>query len=527
MKNKKCLRIVLGIVTTVLLIAFLAILSVKPWVRKKIEAALNEKFSDYTVTIDKVSTSMIPSGIELEGINIRTKTDYGGVIDIKGEIGSIKLKGINLIKAIFKKDLNIRKIIISESTLIGKISCPRDTVIPVVLPLNMRIGIVIFNRINLLVENSANAASYSFTDGVLRLYDVHAGKKDTLSPDIIKLFDFKAKEIVSVSSDSMHTFKASGINYSEALHALDVNSLYILPNYTDYDFTSRYDFQTNRIEAGFSGIHVNDFNIAAFLRSGNLISSSIDIGEMDMKVFRDKRKEFRHVNRPAFQNMIYNYPGAIRIDLISLKKGNVSYTVHAAKANEPGSISFNEINAEIYNITNDSVCKTKNDSLLLKGNALLMGKGRMTILLKARLFDSQNRFSLDGTLSDMEANELNPILEKNAFIYATSGKIDSMNFSFTADNTKASGRLTVLYHGLDIAVKNKQTDDTTAFRERFISFIVNRKVLDSNPIRDKDVREGIIDFERDPEKFLFHYCYRSILSGITSSLVKNTGKINK
>jgi hypothetical protein len=242
---------------------------------------------------------------------------------------------------------------------------------------------------------------------------------------------------------------------------------------------------------------------------------------MDMKAFKDKRKEFRHINKPAFQDMIYNYPDTIRIDLVSLKNGDVIYTEHSAKANEPGSISFNNINAKIYNITNDPHYRTKNDSLILKGTALLMGKGKMTILLKGRNFDTQNTFSLEGTLSDLDAAELNPILEKSAFIYATSGKIDSMYFSFTANNDTATGNLTMLYHGLDIAVKNKQTDDTTAFRERFFSYIVNMKVMDSNPVRGKDPRVGTINYERDPERFLLHYCFQSILTGISSSLVRN------
>jgi len=113
MKSKKYLKTVSGIVITVLLIALLTTLFVKPWVGKKILAALNEENSDYSVTVDKVSTSLIPSGIELEGITIGTKTDYRGVIDLKGEIGSVRLRGIRLIKAIFRKDVNIRKIIIS------------------------------------------------------------------------------------------------------------------------------------------------------------------------------------------------------------------------------------------------------------------------------------------------------------------------------------------------------------------------------------------------------------------------------
>jgi hypothetical protein len=86
--------------------------------------------------------------------------------------------------------------------------------------------------------------------------------------------------------------------------------------------------------------------------------------------------------------------------------------------------------------------------------------------------------------------------------------------------------MTMLYHGLNITIKNKQTDDTTRFRERFISFIANRRILDSNPIRDEKVRVGIIDYERDPERFLFHYCFNSILSGITSSLTNSHKKRN-
>ncbi|HSL86416.1 MAG TPA: hypothetical protein VK861_05745, partial [Bacteroidales bacterium] len=358
-------------------------------------------------------------------------------------------------------------------------------------------------------------------EGYLKFYNLKVEKNDTLSNGIVSQFDFEAEEFAMVSSDSMHTLTTRGIIYASSVNTLRMNSFSVRPNYTDYDFTSRYEFQTSRIEATFSNIYFHNFLIADYFTSGSLMSSWIEIGEMDMNVFRDKRKKFRHINRPAFQDMIYSYDGNIKIDSISLTNGNVTYAEHADEANNPGVISFNEIDARIYNITNDTIYRTESAFLELKADALLMGKGRMTILLKGRIFDRHNTFSMHGTLSDMEADELNPILGENAFIYATSGKIDEMDFSFTADNTKATGRMTMLYHGLDLAIKNKQTGDTTAFRERFISFIANRRVPDSNPFRGQEVREGIIDFNRDPERLLFHYCFRSILSGITSSLQKN------
>jgi hypothetical protein len=120
----------------------------------------------------------------------------------------------------------------------------------------------------------------------------------------------------------------------------------------------------------------------------------------------------------------------------------------------------------------------------------------------------------------MEISELNPILEKNAFVFVTSGKIDAINFNFIANNTKATGNMTMLYHGLEVAIKNKRTDDTTAIKERFMSIIANNKLINSNPVPGDGVRVGIIDYERDPEKSLINYCFKSALTGIKSSLVK-------
>ena len=228
-----------------LLINFVTIVFIDPYVRKKIETTLNERNRDYIITIGKVHILIISSGIKLSGIKIYPKKDYGGILDLYGEITSIKLKGIKLVKAIFNKDINIRKITISESYIKGKIPFPREALTQIVLPVNIRVGIVLFDKINLSVENTANAASYSFKDGVLNLYEVQVEKQDTLSSDIVKQFDFEAKELVSVSSDSMYTYKANGLTYFATSNTLAVTNISIQPNYTDYDFTSNYEFQTS------------------------------------------------------------------------------------------------------------------------------------------------------------------------------------------------------------------------------------------------------------------------------------------
>ncbi len=79
--------------------------------------------------------------------------------------------------------------------------------------------------------------------------------------------------------------------------------------------------------------------------------------------------------------------------------------------------------------------------------------------------------------------------------------------------------MNLLYHDLKIKVINRQTDETTGLKEQLMSFIANMVVIDENPKPGKEVREGIIDFERDPEKFVFNYWVQSILTGVKSSLL--------
>jgi len=519
MKNNY-LKLLLWICLPILLAIFITATVIKHSVRNKIEAMITEKNSAYNLAIDKIDISFLSRGISLERIKIVSDKDSGGMLDLNGEIASMEIKGVKLVKAIFKKEISIRNITVSDSYFKGKISSSGKAGKPIVLPLNIKIDNIVFDKINLSVETDSSAASISIKDCNLVIYAILAEQHDTLSTGILNSLDFSAKELALVSADSMYSYFFSDILYSESSGILDIDSISIQPNSDDYKFTAHYKYQKSRIEAGFNNILVHGFNPAGYIRSGKIISSGVEIRKMNMKVFRDKRKEFHHRNTPVFQDIIYKYPGMIRIDSIALAEGNIMYTEHAMGANEPGFLSFIGTGARIYNITNDTIYKTETGYLKLKAEALLMGKGKVLIELKARLFDKNNTFTVNGNLLNMEAQELNPFLEKTAFIYATSGNINSMNFSLSADNVNAVGKMTFLYTGLDITVKNKKTDETTAIKERIYSILVNRKVMDSNPLPNKEIREGIIDYTRDPEKFLFSYCAKSIMSGIRSSLLK-------
>lgn len=522
------MKIFLKFIVGILIFGFLLLLSTKvfiePWVAKKIQSLLAKSDSNNITKIGKVHISWIPSGLELKNITIRPKSEQIANPNLKGEIESLKISGINLINILFKKDIEINELTISKSNFYGKIPFSGKNKKPIISPLNIRIGKVFFDQIDLEISNTLSAQAISVKDGFLKLYEIQIKKPDTLSLAIFSQFDFQAVEFSTVSADSMYSYQADNIQYSATSNTLMLDSFSIQPNYKGYDFTSRSEYETDCIEVDFSSIFMHDFSAADYLKSRSIVSSYIEIRKMNIDVFRDKRRIFKHTIKPTFQELIYDYPGFLNIDSIGILAGNITYTEHIEEASEPGMIRFNNLGAKLYNISNDTLYKRDTAFFELYVKARLMGKGNLAISLKSRIFDRNNTFSITGNLSEMEAGEINPMLEKNAFVIVTSGTIESMNFSFSANDQKATGKTTVLYHDLYLAVKNKQTDKTTAFKERLISKIANIKVMDSNPIPGNEVRVGIIDYERDPERFLFNYCFKSLMTGIKSSLVKNPEK---
>ena len=511
-------KILIGIAAGMLLVFLLKVFVLEPWVKEKIQSAINTSTGAYFVKIEKVHISFIRSGMELKNISLKSKPKETAGQDITGEIESLSLRGINLIKALFKKDFDIGEVTFFNIKLAGKISMPEESGQAGTSPVNIRVDNLIFDQIDIDIAIDSTAQSYALREGELKISGIRVEKLDSLSPEIIGSLEFDAREFTSVSPDSMYTISARDINYSATSNILAAGIFSVIPNYTYYGFTSRHHFETDRIEALFSRVSVHGFSAVNFFTSGDLISSYIEIGELDMNVFRDKRQEFRHVDKPPLQELIYGYPGNIHIDSIAVLGGGITYREHAREANDFGMISFNDLNAFISRISNDTIYKTKEAFMEVRAEALLMDTARITLLFKAQIYENQNTFSLQGSLAGMEAATLNPILENNAFIFVESGKIDEMNFSLTANNTKATGSLKLLYQDLKIKVVNKQTDETSGLKEQFISFIANMVMINENPKPGNGVRVGIIEFERDPEKFIFNYWVKSILSGVKSSL---------
>jgi hypothetical protein len=222
--------------------------------------------------------------------------------------------------------------------------------------------------------------------------------------------------------------------------------------------------------------------------------------------------------------LIYQYSGKLNVDSLIIKDGTISYTERSPGSLADGTIFFSNIRARIFNISNDPIYKTKDDSLKLFIKSLLMGKGSLTVVIKSKIFEKNNTLYVHGSLHGMDIRDLNPFLEKTEFIHINSGKLNKLNFSFVANNYKSTGQLIVRYNELSIIYMKMKKGLAAALTGMIFNIICNAKILNDNPMPGKELRVGIIDYKRDPERFVINYLLKSVMSGIKSSLQKSAKK---
>lgn len=514
MKRKTLLIGAISLVVVVLILKLTTTLFVEPWLGNRLESHFNDTSEKYRITVGPIHLRPLFAEVKLDSILLISKDKR-----LTGRVTAVSIQGVNLFRLLFQKNISIRKLSVSEIRIFGQLPHSEKKALPTIMPMNLRIGRIVFKKIDFGLEELELAKAYSLQSGVLNMHDLKIEKRDTLSIRLVKGFDFKADGFQTVTEDSMYTYRLKGIDYRFRPGKLLVKEFVIHPNYSKKRFAELHRFASDRMDGRMSNIVAGGFSVEDFLKSNRLGSSGIEIDSLNLMVYRDNRVEKRHVVKPVFQEMMYNSPISLNLDSIHVKNGDITYVEQVPKANHEGSISFNQIHATLYNVTNDTLYKKKKASLILKGDALLMGKGRFNVLLDAKLFDRLHTFTVKAKLSHIPANSLNPLLRNNVFMMVNSGEIESMTFFFTANDQKAVGNMYLLYSNLKIAVLNKETDQSSALSERFISMVLNSKILDSNPKPGKQVRVGKIEYDRDPEKFLFSYCVKSIVSGIRTSIL--------
>lgn len=488
----------------------------------------------YDLEIDEFDLRILGRQLSLSGIKLTKKSDVQGT-DIRATLDDITVSGIGLIKFLLQQELTLKQIkvvnpdiyITAEKTESSsekmKWSRPSQQLSEKVLKVLDQISIpdisitgldLKYNRADLPVD-----PLFSISDSDITFYDVTIDSTSLKDNRVIPAEEMATtlREIRFQTPTELYDISAGILEFSTSNATMLLQDIALSPKLDKGDFAEKVGHQIDRIDLVIEEIKWNEINIDQLNKVEGLTARLVDITNADLDIYRDKRKaESPESYKPLPQEMIRNIPVPTTIDSIRINNSNLRYIERQPKAEKEGYIEFANLSADLTDLTNVEAHWEDGKIPKLSAQTDIMNEAQLNAHFSFDMTDNQNRQEIKGSLQAMDMQPLNDALEPLAFVRIDEGKILGLEFEMNLSAKQAGGSLILQYEDLKISLLNEESNEEN-FGDKAKSLLANTFKIKSDNKGD-DPRSAEVEFDRIEHKSVFNYWWKSLLSGLKSSI---------
>jgi hypothetical protein len=315
----------------------------------------------------------------------------------------------------------------------------------------------------------------------------------------------------------LYDMSLAGLSITKRDSSATLRGFRMIPKYDKKEFSKKLEFQNDRFDLDIAQVRIGGIGIERFLAGGLLEISSIQIDSIQADIFRDKNVKFNNNRFPKFYNESFlSVPVPVIIDTVAITNSNLVYGELVAGHPVAGTISLENFGLQSYGLTNQPDNDTVENFMHFHIQAMVLGKGPMKVELKLPLEGDLHRFECSGSVGAMPLKPLNDMLEPSISMRFHGGTVTRMTFAFKANENTSKGWMEFLYKDLNVVFLNKES----AKENGFISALANWVAVSNNPkAPGKEVKIVEIGYERNKNKGLINYVWKTIQSGMVRTII--------
>jgi hypothetical protein len=504
-------KICLTLVVVVLLGFYGVRLVVFNRIEKKLPALLQDlDKNNIDASFEAIETSWYYNRITVRGINFKSKEKNNMPMGLQqGNIASLTITGVELLPFLIRKEITLDSVILKKVTLTksgkGKEMGKKEPE-----PYSFKCKYIKIDSLEILdfdsLDNMVARTQLGFEtrnlSGELPLKDLSAS-------------DLTVHGLRLTLPESFYEISSTRI-FIENMTKATIDSLTVVPLYPKREFVQKAKFETDRFQCLFPSIVMDGIN------TPKLFQNEIAIRQIsmafEMSVYRDKRRPNENTFKALPDSLLRKLPMAVMIDSIKILDSQITYEEFAEKADSAGSITFRNLEAQFYAVSNRNA-----KALELQARAKFMNDGEIQI--HGTFFNSEKSHVIDGSIRNFRLTRINPMLKPATGVSIESGQLELMKFSFWYNNHQSDGQLSLNYHDLKLVgfrekkkLRRKDRKKEEAVMAVAKTVLINAFIADDMDKRDPlSKRTGTIHFERDQNKFIFNFWWKSLLSGLKSA----------
>lgn len=472
------------------------------------------KFEEVGGTFGNLDVNLFTQSIFIQDIEFIDRGDSDSVVATTARIENIAVKNISIYELVANKALSMGDVIITKGNISINRAIRKDSATTKGLQ-RLYIERTELADVNVSVVNDTSKEFSGIINATL------TGLKSSDTAGIADLKFYTLQNIESaitklvISSPQLYSIEIAKVHASSRDNKLVADSLQLIPKYAKFKFAQIAGKQIDRVNTFINKLEVGGLQYSKF-RDSSLVASKIKISSGEVHSFRDKRQPFRETKvKPLPIAALRNLNFGVEIDTIVISESKITYEEFAPDGFESGTVVFEDLNASLTNLTNRNRGR-KSDHATLSATAKVMGQGQIDATFQLPYREGEP-YLAEGKIGKMSLEYINPPLQNLAFIRVKSGTLEGLAFNFSYTDKESTGRVTINYQNLKIdGLKKEKSAVSNDLKTLLINTVIKNDKDKGVPI---EKRTGTVGFERDRKRQIFNYWWKSLFSGIKSSVM--------
>ncbi|MBC8319327.1 MAG: hypothetical protein H8E34_01255 [Bacteroidetes bacterium] len=327
-----------------------------------------------------------------------------------------------------------------------------------------------------------------------------------------------------ISANSLYETSINSLSYNFSENELSVDTLKMKPRYEAAEFFKKAVYQTGKMDLVTDKIICSNFRLKKLIKDGSIHMGGVDVMGLDASIYRDKKYDMNpeaYVKMP--QEALLSSPRTLTIDSLRTHDAYIKYQELEKKAIKPGEIFLNNFNLSVFNINNDRMVIDSSSEMVANLNAMLLGEAQLNLKVKFPLLSPAYDFYVSGSIDEIDFSKVNPMTQPAVGVTMKTGT-GSIDIPMIHGNNKFSeGSLLFKYENLKIELYDRdKAENATGLGGSIADLLLNDIFIKSNnPDSHGKTTPGEVYFKHDTQKSIAYYIWKSVLSGILSTMGYN------
>jgi hypothetical protein len=320
------------------------------------------------------------------------------------------------------------------------------------------------------------------------------------------------------SKDGLYDYHFKNIWINSLQKELKINSLNVVPFASEKQFANKFSHQTDRYDVKISGILLKNIDMNSLLDK-RLEASEISINSLNTKIYRDLHKPLSKTSNVGnyLSQLLQKFEQPVNISKASVNNAYIEYRENETISDSIGVVIFSNSKFNISNITNISSAIQKNNELDISYDTKVFGSIPLQGNFKFILNSSNGNFIANGHTPGFDLVKLNRVSIPMALIKINSGKINSIDFNLTGNNTSAKGKFVMKYEDLKVDVLKRDKNTNLVKKRGLASLAANLVVENKNP-GSSGLRVMHPEYNRNIYKSFFNLVWKTIFTGMKETV---------